>query len=83
MYLKRWWNRKEGSGNKDFKNGREGGGGKLGQPVGALKRGTGLEPLYELCNTQVFTNCEHGYACVHANGIMGTRKFVDGIDSSV
>ena len=59
------------------------GGGKLGQPVGALKRGRGLEPLYELCNTQVFTNCKHGYACVHANGIMGTRKFEDGIDFSV
>ena len=33
-YLKRWWNRKEGKGNKDFK--KEG-----GQGVGALKRGAG------------------------------------------
>ena len=38
-YLKRGWNRKEGRGNKDFKNG-----GKLGQGVGALKSGE-LEPL--------------------------------------
>ena len=40
-YLKRGWNRKEGRGNKDFKKGD-----KLGQGVGALKRG--LEPGYEL-----------------------------------
>ena len=33
-YLKMWWNRKEHRGNKDFKKG-----GKLGQGVGALKRG--------------------------------------------
>ena len=32
-YLKRWWNRTEGRGHKDFKRG-----GKLGQGVGALKR---------------------------------------------
>ena len=38
-YPKRKWNRTEGRGHKDFK----GGGGKLGQGVGALKRG-GLEP---------------------------------------
>ena len=44
-YLKRRWNRKEGQGNKDFKKG----GGKLGQGVGALKRG-GMEPPYELCS---------------------------------
>ena len=31
-YLERGWNRKEGSGHKDFKKG-----GKLGQGVGALK----------------------------------------------
>ena len=43
-YLKRGWNRKEGKGHKDFK---KGGGGKLGQWVGALKRGW-LEPPYEL-----------------------------------
>ena len=41
-YLKRRWNRKEGRGNKDFENGV-----KLGEGVGALKRG-GLEPPYEL-----------------------------------
>ena len=35
-YLKRGWNRKEGRGNKDFKEG-----GKLGQGVGALKGGGG------------------------------------------
>ena len=35
-YLKRGWNRKEGRGNKDFKKR-----GKLGQGVGALKRGGG------------------------------------------
>ena len=35
-YLKRGWNRKEGRGNKDFKKG----GGKLGQGVGDLKRGS-------------------------------------------
>ena len=33
-YLKRGWNREEGRGNKDFKKGS-----KLGQGVGALKRG--------------------------------------------
>ena len=41
-YLKRGWNRKEGRGHKDFKKG-----GKLGQGVGALKRG-GVELLDEL-----------------------------------
>ena len=39
MYLKRWWNRKEGSGNKDFKNGGEGGGGQAGSTGGCLKKG--------------------------------------------
>ena len=42
-YLKRGWNSKEARGNKDFKK-RGGGGGKLGQGVGALKRKE-LEPL--------------------------------------
>ena len=32
-YLQRWWNRKEGRGNKDLNKV----GGKLGQGVGALK----------------------------------------------
>ena len=47
-YLKREWNRTEWRGNKDFKKG--GGGGKLGQGVGALKMGGGggLEPPYKL-----------------------------------
>ena len=36
-YLKRQWSRKERRRNKDFKKG----GGKLGQGVGALKRGGG------------------------------------------
>ena len=44
-YLKKGWNRKEGRGNKDFKKG-----GKLGQGVGALKRGGGagtpLQTMY-------------------------------------
>ena len=45
-YLKRGKNRKEGRGNKDFKKV----GGRLGQGVGALKRGGGeLEHPYELC----------------------------------
>ena len=35
--FQRGWNRKVGTGNKDVKNG----GGKLGQGVGALKRGPG------------------------------------------
>ena len=35
-YLKRGWKKKEGRGNKDFKRGD-----KLGQRVGALKRGAG------------------------------------------
>ena len=35
-HLKRGWNRKERRGNKDFKKG-----GKLGQGVGAVKRGAG------------------------------------------
>ena len=42
-YLKRGWNRKEGRGNKDFRNG-----GQLGSRVGCLKKG-GLEPPYKLC----------------------------------
>ena len=42
-YLKREWNRKEERGNKDFKKGE----GKLGQGVGALKKG-GAVPPYEL-----------------------------------
>ena len=41
-YLKRGWNRKKSRGHKDFKNGS-----KLGQGVGALKRGR-PEPPYEL-----------------------------------
>ena len=52
-YLKRGWNRKEGSGNKDFKKG-----GKLGQGVGALKKkggqaGTPLKTMpYDSIKTQ-------------------------------
>ena len=41
-YLKRGWNRKEGRGHKDFKKGD-----KLGQGVGALKKG-GVELPDEL-----------------------------------
>ena len=37
------WNRKEGRGNKDLKKG--GGGSKLDQGVGVLKRWRGLEPF--------------------------------------
>ena len=40
-YFIRGWNRKAGRGNKDFKNG----GGKLGQGVGALKKGGVETPL--------------------------------------
>ena len=36
-YLKKWWNRTEGRGHKDFKN-------PQGQGVGALKRGVGWNP---------------------------------------
>ena len=43
-YLKRGWNRTEGTGHKDFKKRRN----KLYQAVGALKKG-GLEPPYEIC----------------------------------
>ena len=39
-YLKRGWNRKEGKGYKDFQKG-----GKVGQGVGALKRGGAGTPL--------------------------------------
>ena len=39
-YFKRGWNTKEGRANKDFKKG-----GKLGQGVGALKRGGPGIPL--------------------------------------
>ena len=41
IYLKRGWKRKEGRGNKDFKREDKGGEGgvKLGQGVGALKKG--------------------------------------------
>ena len=51
-YLKRGWNRKEERGNKDFKKG----GGKLGQRVGALKRGR-LEPPSKLCTRNIANNC--------------------------
>ena len=37
------WNRTEGRGYKDFKKG--GGGGRLGQGVGTLKRGAAGTPL--------------------------------------
>ena len=50
-YLKKWWNRTEGRGHKDFKNGGGrggGGGGKLSQGVDALKKGA-AEPPYKLC----------------------------------
>ena len=43
-HLKRWWEKKRGGKTKILKRG-----GKLGQGVGALKRGGGLEPPYELC----------------------------------
>ena len=43
-YLKEGWNRKEGRGNKDFKNG-----GASWVKGGCLKKGEGLEPPYELC----------------------------------
>ena len=42
-YLKRGWNRKEGRGHKDFKKGN-----KLGQGVGAVKKGAGVELPDEL-----------------------------------
>ena len=38
-YLEKGWNRKEGRGDKDLK--KRGGGCKLGQVVGSLKRGGG------------------------------------------
>ena len=44
-YLKRGWNKEEDTGNKDFK--KEG---KLGQGVGALKKG-GWDPLTNYDNT--------------------------------
>ena len=45
-YLKRGWNRTEGTGHKDFKKRR----GKLYQAVGALKKGGGgWNHLNELC----------------------------------
>ena len=60
-YLKRGWNRTEGREHKDFKKGA-----KLGQGVGALKRGGGLEPPYELrkgiCDKRFIwnpSNCEY------------------------
>ena len=46
-YLKRRWNRKEGRTNKDFKMG-----GKLGQRVGVLKKGVGLNPLSSYVNNK-------------------------------
>ena len=39
-YIKRVWNRTEGRGHKDYKKG-----GKLGQGVGALKRGGDWNPI--------------------------------------
>ena len=44
-YLKsEGWNRKEGTGNKDFEKGR-----KAGSRGRCLKKWGGLEPPYELC----------------------------------
>ena len=51
-YIKKGWNRKEGRGNKVFKRG--GGGGKLSQGLGALKKGTGT-PLQTMVRTQDFS----------------------------
>ena len=46
-FFKKGWNRKEGRGNKKFS--KRMGEGKLGQGLGALKRGgRGLEPPHEL-----------------------------------
>ena len=54
-YVKGGWNRTERRGHKDFKKG-----GKLGQGMGALKKGGGLESPYELCypnaHIQTFRN---------------------------
>ena len=55
-YLKRGWNRTEGREHKDFKKGA-----KLGQGVGALKRGGGWNPL---------TNYVKAYAIKDLFGIL-------------
>ena len=61
-YLKRRWNRKKGRGNKDLKKG-----GKLGQRVGALKRG-GLEPPYK-----PWTACSKSQDFIGRNQSMGNH----------
>ena len=43
-HLKRWWEKKEGRQNKDFKKGWQ-----AGSRGECLKKGGGLEPPYELC----------------------------------
>ena len=48
-YIKRGWNRKEGMGTKAFKKG-----GKLGQEVGALKRGGAGTPLRTIVTGIIF-----------------------------
>ena len=44
-YFKGGWNKKEWSGSKKFKSGRSG---KAGLRGACLKKGEGMEPLYEL-----------------------------------
>ena len=59
-YLKKWWNRTEGRGHKDFKNGGGGGGGRGGEGggrqaearSGGLKKGGGRTPLRTMCIEQ-------------------------------
>ena len=76
-YLKGGWDRKEGRENKNFKRG---GGGKLGQGVGALKRGAGtsLRTMGKCCrlrlpaDIKVHTNenyetCKQRHKLCHIN----------------
>ena len=54
-YLKRGWNRKKGRENKDFQKG-----GKLGQGVGALKRGRAENPLRTMFSNVYRIICNTG-----------------------
>ena len=65
-YLKMGWNRKEVRGNNDFKMG-----GKLGQGVGALKRGTGI-PLRTMAS--VGLDNFNLILCPYFNGYNGIRN---------
>ena len=68
-YFIRGWNRKAGRGNKDLKRG----GGKLGQGVGALKKGGVETPLWAMIKCSHFITSSRA-AYYSANSFMWYRK---------